>query len=112
VGLFILKLKRAYLADHRLRQGVYQLPTFPTTLGEEAAGIIVGLPSDPNVLNDEDYKQRGFAIGAVAAVVRQIFSSFFCNLDNDIRAILEAMQNTYLSRGELYSPFQKPSHQR
>jgi hypothetical protein len=49
---------------------VYALDTLPAVIGCEAAGIIVSLPTDPSVLDDEDYKKRGYQIGDKVAVVR------------------------------------------
>ena len=39
-------------------------------LGGEAGGVIVKLPSDPKVAEDEEYKVRGLKEGAVVVVVR------------------------------------------
>jgi NADPH:quinone reductase len=47
------------------RSGVYPLPSLPAAIGQESAGIIVGLPTDDNVLNNEDYKKRKFQLSAV-----------------------------------------------
>ena len=35
----------------------------------EASGIIAALPTDEKVLNDEQYKKRGFKVGDKVAVV-------------------------------------------
>ncbi len=50
------------------RKGLYPIASFPQALGTEAAGEIVGLPTDNAVLNDEEYKLRGFALGAKVAI--------------------------------------------
>ncbi|KAI0072066.1 NAD-P-binding protein [Panus rudis PR-1116 ss-1] len=50
--------------DNYFRQGLYPVKSFPAQFGTEAAGTIVSLPSDESVLNDEEYKLRGFAPGA------------------------------------------------
>ena len=40
-------------------------------IGKETAGVIVGLPTDEAVLNDPDYKKRGYKEGSRVAVVRR-----------------------------------------
>lgn len=42
---------------------------FPFTLGVEATGTIVKLPSDTQVLNNQDYKIRGLRVGAPVIAV-------------------------------------------
>lgn len=37
-------------------------------MGQEASGTIIGLPTDPVTLNDQEYKKRGFEIGGKVAV--------------------------------------------
>ncbi|KAJ3770773.1 NAD(P)-binding protein [Lentinula raphanica] len=54
--------------DTYFRQGLYPLDHFPATIGEEAAGIIVALPSDPEVLENPNYKRQRFEIGMSVAV--------------------------------------------
>ncbi|KAJ7597728.1 hypothetical protein C8J56DRAFT_920793 [Mycena floridula] len=54
--------------DVYYRQGLYPLSSFPAVIGKEAAGTIVGLPSDSKVLEDADYKKRNFAVGGRVAV--------------------------------------------
>ena len=54
---------------HR-RKGLYPISAFPQTLGSEAAGEVVALPTDEGVLADEEFKRRGLAVGAKVAVVR------------------------------------------
>ncbi|OJA18059.1 hypothetical protein AZE42_05431 [Rhizopogon vesiculosus] len=56
--------------DTYYREGVYTPPEFPFVIGEEAAGVIVSLPTDEAVLNDPDYKKRGYKEGSRVAVVR------------------------------------------
>jgi NADPH2:quinone reductase len=72
VALGHIVVKVEYLGinfiDTYFRQGLYPLKSFPAVLGKEAAGVIVGLPTDGNVLNDEDYKKRGYKIGGKVAV--------------------------------------------
>lgn len=53
-----------------IRKGLYPFKSFPAILGKEAAGVIVGLPTDQNTLDNEDYKQRKYEIGGKVAVVR------------------------------------------
>ena len=52
-------------------KGLYPIKTFPQVLGAEASGVIVALPTDEKVLNDEWYKRRGFKIGTRVAFVRK-----------------------------------------
>ncbi|EIW55614.1 NAD-P-binding protein [Trametes versicolor FP-101664 SS1] len=54
--------------DTYYRKGLYPIAKFPQPLGTEAAGEIVGLPTDDAVLNDEEYKLRGFALGGKVAI--------------------------------------------
>ncbi|KAI0646415.1 NAD-P-binding protein [Trametes meyenii] len=54
--------------DTYFRKGLYPIASFPQPLGTEAAGEIVGLPTDEKILNDEEYKLRGFAVGVKVAV--------------------------------------------
>ena len=60
-----------YHAD--CRKGLYPISSFPQPLGTEAAGEIVGLPTEGKVLNDEEYKLRGFSLGGKVAVVSNAF---------------------------------------
>jgi hypothetical protein len=50
---------------------LYPPGNLPAVIGSEAAGIIVSLPTDPSVLDDEDYKKRGYQIGGKVAIVRR-----------------------------------------
>ncbi|TFK56882.1 NAD(P)-binding protein [Heliocybe sulcata] len=70
-GSVVVKVEYAGVnfIDTYFRQGLYPIQKFPCILGMEAAGTIVGLPSDPEVLNDEQYKKRGFQKGGKVAVV-------------------------------------------
>ncbi|KAB5590502.1 NADPH-dependent quinone oxidoreductase [Ceratobasidium theobromae] len=62
--------------DTYFRGGVYPRPT-PFTLGQEAAGTIVSLPSSTEVLNSDGYKVRGFKEGAkVAAYASNSFAEY------------------------------------
>jgi len=54
--------------DTYFRKGLYPVDSFPATTGSEAAGTIIGLPTDKTVLNDPDYKIRTFGMGARVAV--------------------------------------------
>ncbi|KAF8131619.1 hypothetical protein EV363DRAFT_172313 [Boletus edulis] len=54
--------------DTYFRQGVYPAPSFPFVLGREAAGVVVGLPTDPAVLNNPEYQKRGYKEGGHVAV--------------------------------------------
>jgi NADPH:quinone reductase-like Zn-dependent oxidoreductase len=48
---------------------LYPLKEFPAVIGTEAAGTILALPTDSAVLEDPEYKKRGFKVGAKVAVV-------------------------------------------
>ena len=52
-----------------LSKGLYPVAQFPSILGREAAGVIIALPTDENVLNNEEYKLRGLKVGSKVAVV-------------------------------------------
>ncbi|KAI9060499.1 NAD-P-binding protein [Trametes sanguinea] len=54
--------------DTYYRKGLYPIESFPQILGMEASGTIVSLPTDSAVLNDEEYKKRGFKVGSRVAV--------------------------------------------
>ncbi|EIN04576.1 NAD(P)-binding protein [Punctularia strigosozonata HHB-11173 SS5] len=53
--------------DTYFRGGIYPVEKFPGIIGHEAAGEIVELPTDENVLNSEVYKKRGLSIGSRVA---------------------------------------------
>jgi len=50
------------------RAGLYPTASFPKPLGKEAAGTIVKLPTSSEVLDDPEYKLRGFAVGDSVAL--------------------------------------------
>lgn len=56
--------------DIYIREGVYPTPNFPRTMGQEAAGVVVALPTSEEVLNDETYKKRGLKVGDRVVAVR------------------------------------------
>ena len=58
--------------DTYFRSGLYKFEKLPAVLGSEAAGTIVSLPTDQDVLNNETYKQQDFAVGGKVAVVRPL----------------------------------------
>ncbi|KAB5590501.1 NADPH2:quinone reductase [Ceratobasidium theobromae] len=75
--------------DTYFRGGVYPRPT-PFTLGQEAAGTIVSLPSSAEILNSYDYKIRGFKEGArVAGMGGGSFAEYVALPWKDIQAIPE-----------------------
>ncbi|KDQ63083.1 hypothetical protein JAAARDRAFT_29081 [Jaapia argillacea MUCL 33604] len=55
--------------DTYFRKGLYPITTFPAVLGMEAAGTIVQLPTDEKVVNDPDFKKRGYEVGSKVAVM-------------------------------------------
>ncbi|KAF9819236.1 hypothetical protein IEO21_02275 [Rhodonia placenta] len=56
--------------DTYFRKGLYPAPKFPLVLGMEASGTVAALPSDEKILNDEQYKKRGFKVGDKVAVLQ------------------------------------------
>jgi NADPH2:quinone reductase len=48
---------------------LYPLKEFPAIIGTEMSGTILALPTDPAVLEDPEFKKRGFAVGAKVAAV-------------------------------------------
>lgn len=54
--------------DTYYREGIYAASGFPFVIGKEASGVVVGLPTDESVLNDPDYKKRGYKEGSRVAV--------------------------------------------
>ncbi|KAJ7922781.1 hypothetical protein B0H13DRAFT_1981728 [Mycena leptocephala] len=48
-------------------KGLYPLKEFPAIIGTEMSGTILALPTDPAVLEDPEFKKRGFAVGAKVA---------------------------------------------
>ena len=56
--------------DTYYRSGLYKFKELPAVLGSEAAGTIVSLPTDEDVLKNDTYKKQNFAIGEKVAVVR------------------------------------------
>jgi NADPH:quinone reductase len=70
------------------REGVYPPTGFPFVIGKEAAGVIVSLPTDEAVLNDPDYKKRGYKEGSRVAIVRRsVHTSTMQQLTNANRII-------------------------
>ncbi|KAJ7070700.1 NAD-P-binding protein [Mycena amicta] len=51
--------------DTYFRKGLYPM-NLPDAIGGEISGTIVALPTDPAVLEDPEYKIRGFSVGARA----------------------------------------------
>ena len=56
--------------DTYYRSGLYKFKELPAVLGSEAAGIIVSLPNDQDVLNIETYKRQNYVVGGKVAIVR------------------------------------------
>lgn len=68
-------VKTAYFGvnfiDTYFRKGLYPIAKFPYILGREATGTIVSLPTDESVLNDPEFKARGYKVGGNVAVFGQ-----------------------------------------
>ncbi|THH01200.1 hypothetical protein EW026_g1430 [Hermanssonia centrifuga] len=54
--------------DTYFRKGIDPVKSFPQVLGEEASGVIVALPTNENVLNDDWYKLRDYKVGGKVSV--------------------------------------------
>ncbi|KAG8739821.1 hypothetical protein FRC10_005082 [Ceratobasidium sp. 414] len=77
--------------DTYFRGGVYPRPT-PFTLGQEAAGSVVALPSSADIIGSEDYKVRGFKEGAkVVAYVGSAFAEYVSAPWKDVQVIPEGL---------------------
>ncbi|CAE7231099.1 unnamed protein product [Rhizoctonia solani] len=77
--------------DTYFRGGVYPREG-PFTLGQEAAGTIVSLPSDSEVLSSEDYKIRGFTKGArVVAYAGSSFAEYVAVPWKDVQLIPDGL---------------------
>ena len=50
--------------------GLYKPAFLPLPIAKEVAGVILELPTDESVLNNEAYKKRGFKKGGKVAIVR------------------------------------------
>ncbi|CAL1709099.1 unnamed protein product [Somion occarium] len=71
--------------DNYWRTGIYPVKSFPAHFGSEASGTIVSLPSDSDIVNDEEYKLRGFAIGTkVAAYTLGAYAQYITVPWNDV----------------------------
>ena len=55
--------------DTYYRSGLYKFNELPAVLGIEAAGIILSLPTDQDVLNNETYKKQNYEVGGKVAIV-------------------------------------------
>lgn len=63
--------------DTYFRAGLYKFEKFPAVLGKETAGIIVTLPTDEKVLQNETYKKQGFVVGGkVASAYSESFAEY------------------------------------
>ncbi|KAJ7269382.1 NAD-P-binding protein [Mycena haematopus] len=57
-----------WLGVNFIDTGLYPLKELPGAIGAEMSGTIVALPEHQTVLNDPEYKKRGFTVGAKVAV--------------------------------------------
>lgn len=51
------------------RSGLYEPTFFPYPICGEAAGVIIELPKDDTLLQNEEFKSRGFKKGGKVALV-------------------------------------------
>jgi D-arabinose 1-dehydrogenase-like Zn-dependent alcohol dehydrogenase len=84
------------------REGIYPASGFPFVIGKEASGIVVALPTDESVLNDPDYKKRGYKEGSRVAVVWCAVYTLPCNDSPAYRITWVRMRNTFLHLGKRY----------
>ena len=63
--------------DLYFRSGLYKFKELPAVLGAEAAGIIVSLPTDEDVLNNETYKKQNYVVGGKVVIVRPPLASWY-----------------------------------
>ncbi|KAJ7724252.1 NAD-P-binding protein [Mycena metata] len=72
VGAGDIVVKTEYLGvnfiDTYYRKGLYPVEEFPTAIGAECSGTILALPTDESVLEDPEYKKRGYTVGARVSV--------------------------------------------
>ena len=85
--------------DTYFRSGLYKFEKLPAVLGSEAAGIIVSLPTDQDVLNNETYKHQDFKVGGKVAVVRppSLYIFAHTHLKNTIVQSFLGIHATYIS---------------
>ena len=83
--------------DTYYRSGLYKFEELPAVLGSEAAGTIVSLPTDQDVLSNETYKRQNFVVGGKVAIVR--LPSYFTHtyLENIIVQTFLGIHATYIS---------------
>jgi NADPH:quinone reductase len=62
--------------DTYVRSGLYPEKNFPHTLGLEAAGTIITLPTDPVVLSNPDYNKLNLSVGKRIVAVSHSYISF------------------------------------
>lgn len=62
------------MPDYTPRSGLYPIPSRQGALpiASEVSGVILELPSDPSVLENSDFKSRGFKKGGYVAIVSLI----------------------------------------
>ncbi|PPR06600.1 hypothetical protein CVT24_001785 [Panaeolus cyanescens] len=89
-GDFVIKVEYAGVnfIDTYYRKGLYPYKQFPAVLGKETAGIIVALPTDEAVLNNETFKKQGFAVGGKVAAVGLFLITKNKHEANDVTASL------------------------
>ncbi|KAJ7922766.1 hypothetical protein B0H13DRAFT_2249412 [Mycena leptocephala] len=68
VGGGDIVVKAEYLGVNFIDTGLYPLKEFPAAIGAELAGTILALPTDETVLENPEFKKRGFTVGAKVAV--------------------------------------------
>ncbi|KAJ7657985.1 NAD-P-binding protein [Mycena rosella] len=72
VGADDIIVKAEYLGinfiDTYFRKGLYPLGELPAAIGTELSGTILALPTHEAVLEDPEFKKRGYAVGARVAV--------------------------------------------
>ncbi|KAF9532092.1 hypothetical protein CPB83DRAFT_57219 [Crepidotus variabilis] len=64
----VIKYLGVNFIDTYYRQGLYKMPSFPAGIGQEMSGIIIALPTDESILNNETYKRKGLKVGSKVVV--------------------------------------------
>jgi len=82
------------MPDFTPRSGLYPIPNRQPAhpIASEVSGIILELPSDPSVLENSDFKSRGFKKGGYIAIV-SLFGDFVLRFSNGISINIHHRKN-------------------
>ncbi|KZP28895.1 NAD-P-binding protein [Athelia psychrophila] len=88
--------------DTYFRKGLYPIKSFPAFVGQEASGIIVGLPTDQAVLDDPEFKKRAFATGSKVAInTSNVFAEYAAVSWTDAFPVPSSLPNRLAAAGVL-----------